>query len=68
MQSIRILSRSAVKPLLVKSSLKPFVAVKFNRFYSSDAGLTKDLIQSRILEVLTSFEKVDPAKVSIPCI
>lgn len=33
------------------------------RAYSAEAGLTHDIIQQRILEVLTSFEKVDPAKV-----
>lgn len=33
------------------------------RAYSAEAGLTHEIIQQRILEVLTSFEKVDPAKV-----
>ena len=32
--------------------------------YSSGGSLTKDTIQSRVLDVLKSFEKVDPAKVS----
>ncbi|KAL1737850.1 acyl carrier protein-like protein, partial [Schizophyllum fasciatum] len=32
--------------------------------YSSGGSLTKDTIQSRVLDVLKSFEKVDPAKLS----
>ena len=31
--------------------------------YSAAAGLSRDTIQTRILEVLKGFEKVDPAKV-----
>lgn len=32
--------------------------------FSSAAGLSRDVIQSRVLEVLKGFEKVDPAKVN----
>ncbi|KAI5898133.1 acyl carrier protein [Schizophyllum commune H4-8] len=32
--------------------------------YSSGGSLTKDTIQSRVLDVLKSFEKVDPAKLT----
>jgi NADH dehydrogenase (ubiquinone) 1 alpha/beta subcomplex 1 len=34
------------------------------RSYSAAAGLTKDDIQSRVMEVMKSFEKVNPSKVS----
>jgi NADH dehydrogenase (ubiquinone) 1 alpha/beta subcomplex 1 len=33
-------------------------------WYSESTGLSKDAIESRVLDVLKSFEKVDPAKVS----
>jgi hypothetical protein len=33
------------------------------RFYAASAGLSKEQIQERVLEVLKTFEKVDPAKV-----
>ena len=42
----------------------PQFTQKWNaRSYSAEAGLTRETISARILEVLTSFEKVDPAKV-----
>ena len=31
--------------------------------YSADAGLSRDVITSRILETLKGYEKIDPAKV-----
>jgi hypothetical protein len=31
--------------------------------YSAAAGLSRDAIQTRVLDVVKSFEKVDPAKV-----
>lgn len=75
MQSFRSLTRSA--PMITRSLLTPTILTtsfsllrptsQFNvvRSYSAEAGLTREIIQSRILEVLTSFEKVDPVKVSI---
>ena len=33
--------------------------------FSAPAGLSRDVIQSRVLEVLKGFEKVDPAKVNL---
>ena len=33
------------------------------RFYAASAGLSKSDIESRIADVLKTFEKVDPAKV-----
>ena len=37
-------------------------------WYSESSGLTKEAIESRVLDVLKSFEKVDPAKVSNPIV
>lgn len=74
MQSFKSLTRSA--PMITRSLLTPTILTssltllrptsQFNvvRSYSAEAGLTREIIQSRILEVLTSFEKVDPVKVS----
>lgn len=41
------------------------VAPRFTpvRFYAASAGLSKSDIESRILDVLKTFEKVDPSKV-----
>jgi hypothetical protein len=36
--------------------------------YAEAAGLSKENIQSRVLEVMKSFEKVDPSKVRISLI
>ncbi|KAG6901709.1 hypothetical protein C0995_008870 [Termitomyces sp. Mi166 len=33
--------------------------------FSAQAGLSRDAIQSRVLEVLKGFEKVDPVKLSV---
>lgn len=35
------------------------------RGYAASSGLSEQEIQNRIIEVLRSFEKVDPAKVSV---
>lgn len=35
------------------------------RFYSAAAGLDRSDVESRILEILKGFDKIDPAKVSI---
>ncbi|KAF8168017.1 acyl carrier protein-like protein [Crassisporium funariophilum] len=33
--------------------------------YSAAAGLSRDVIQTRVLDVLKGYEKVDPAKLSV---
>ncbi|PKI82409.1 hypothetical protein MVES_003604 [Malassezia vespertilionis] len=42
----------------------PMAAPTLARTYASGGGLTNDEIRTRIEEVLKSFEKVDPAKVT----
>ena len=41
------------------------VALAARRGYASSSGLSQQEIQNRIVEILKSFEKVDPAKVSV---
>ena len=43
------------------------VAPRFTpvRFYAASAGLSKSDIESRIVDVLKTFEKVDPSKVRV---
>ena len=36
------------------------------RFYASGPGLSKDAIQTRVVDVVKTFEKVDPSKVRSP--
>ena len=59
-------SKYAQQPFLVNASLlaKPstFCGV---RLYGDGAHLTKEELQTRVLNVLKLFEKVDPEKVSI---
>lgn len=45
-----------------RTNLRPSFIARRARF-ASQAGLPKEDIQKRILEVMKSFEKVDPAKV-----
>ncbi|KAN0060249.1 mitochondrial acyl carrier protein [Thecaphora frezii] len=44
--------------------LAPLPRIAAVRFYASGSGLGHDEIQSRIVEVLKSFEKVNPEKVT----
>lgn len=53
--------RVALQPTAVRTTAPAFTAV---RGYAASAGLGQQEIQNRIVEVLKSFEKVDPAKVS----
>lgn len=53
--------RSAVRPIAA-SALRP-APIAFSRTYAAAAGLSKDDISSRVLEVMKSFEKVDGGKV-----
>ncbi|PWN51219.1 acyl carrier protein [Violaceomyces palustris] len=61
------LLRAARAPM-VASRVTPFqsraIAPIAARFYASGPGLSQQDIQSRIVDVLKSFEKVDPSKVT----
>ncbi|KAI8575808.1 hypothetical protein K450DRAFT_260002 [Umbelopsis ramanniana AG] len=39
--------------------------IAVGRFYSAGAGLDRSDIESRILEILKGFDKIDPSKVSL---
>ena len=59
-----LVSRPAVAHIARTNAASPFAAKwQQQRAYSAAAGLSRESIQERILDVLTSFEKVDPAKV-----
>lgn len=45
-------------------SALPAIFSQQTRGYAASSGLSEQEIQNRIIEVLRSFEKVDPAKVS----
>lgn len=71
MSFLRLAARSCTRPRLVSSV---FVVPRLqNRLppranFAAAAGLSKDEIQSRVLDVLKGFEKVDPAKVCFAAI
>jgi NADH dehydrogenase (ubiquinone) 1 alpha/beta subcomplex 1, acyl-carrier protein len=61
----RAAAPAAARMLVAPSTqmqLPAFAAIS-RRTYASGGGLSQQDIQSRIVEVLKSFEKVDPAKV-----
>lgn len=61
-------SRSqAVAAPLARAAL-PAAAPRFAsvRFYAASAGLSKSDIESRVMDVLKTFEKVNPGKVCTP--
>lgn len=41
--------------------------IAVGRFYSAGAGLDRNDIESRILDILKGFDKIDPSKVRIQC-
>jgi len=65
MSFIRLATRAAFSPRYhwtaphLRNHLVPRAS------FSAAAGLSRDVIQSRVLEVLKGFEKVDPAKLSL---
>ena len=52
--SIRISSSPVVRP----SQFQPFIASQTIRFYSAPAGLSKDEVEGRIVNLLKNFDKV----------
>lgn len=56
------LSRAA---LVVPTRVQPRLAFPPRANFSAAAGLSKEDIQTRVLDVLKGFEKVDPAKVCL---
>lgn len=48
------------------TSLRPALASSAIRFYGAAHGLSKQEIESRVLEVIKGFDKVDESKVLFP--
>ena len=66
-QAARPVSASAPCALLLPQSRRPTIGVPLGRrSYASGGSLGREEIQERIVDVLKSFEKVDPAKVLLP--
>jgi len=67
MSLARLVSQSArlARPAWTARPLAKAAFPRLALSYSSSAGLSRDVIQSRVLDVLKGFEKVDPAKASL---
>ncbi|KAI0080093.1 acyl carrier protein [Panus rudis PR-1116 ss-1] len=68
MSFFRIAARSVARPSLA-AAVRPSLATRSHFIfqaarYSAAAGLNKEQITTRVLDVLKGFEKVDPAKVT----
>jgi hypothetical protein len=59
--SFRVASAPLLRPTIVAAA-RP-IALTLTRGYAASAGLSKDDISSRVLEVMKTFEKVDGGKV-----
>ena len=67
MSFFRLAVRSVARPRMavaVMPSVRSRILQK--AAYSAAAGLSKEQISTRVLDVLKGFEKVDPAKVWLP--
>jgi NADH dehydrogenase (ubiquinone) 1 alpha/beta subcomplex 1, acyl-carrier protein len=72
MSFLRVAARTALPRLAVAPvRVQPRLFALQRAQYATGAGLSKETIQTRVLEVLKGFEKVDQAKVrysySQPC-
>jgi NADH dehydrogenase (ubiquinone) 1 alpha/beta subcomplex 1 len=62
----RSLRAAAVRPVATPAPFAPaLIRPQWQRGYADSAGLPRQDIESRITEVVKSFEKVDPAKVRL---
>jgi len=64
MSFIRLATRATFSPRYRLLSSHPRNQFLARAGFSAAAGLSRDVIQSRVLEVLKGFEKVDPVKVN----
>lgn len=66
MSFFRLAARSVARPSLAATALPARNALRMQiARYSAPAGLSKDQITTRVLDVLKGFEKVDQGKVFI---
>jgi NADH dehydrogenase (ubiquinone) 1 alpha/beta subcomplex 1 len=63
MSFIRLAVRTAALPRCALAIPHTKNQLLFRAGFSVAAGLSKEVIQSRVLDVLKGFEKVDPTKV-----
>jgi NADH dehydrogenase (ubiquinone) 1 alpha/beta subcomplex 1 len=63
MSFIRLAARNLARPRLASVVPRTQNFVPWRAAFSAAAGLTKDTIETRILDVLRGFEKVNPSKV-----
>lgn len=63
MSLFRVAARSVARPRVAVSFQQTRVWAPRPANYSAAAGLSKEQITTRVLDVLKGFEKVDPAKV-----
>ncbi len=63
----RSISRIALRPAVIGNTLNAFSGYKGGvRSYSAGAGLTRELAQTRIIELLEGFDKIsDPSKITL---
>lgn len=66
MSFFRLAARSVARPSLAVTALPARSALRMQiARYSAPAGLSKEQITTRVLDVLKGFEKVDQAKVPV---
>lgn len=63
--AVRSMSTVSAGRSLALQAPKPFIVQR--RGYAASSGLSSQEIQNRIFDVLKSFEKVEPSKVSLIC-
>lgn len=63
MSFIRLAARASALPTFARTAPRVQRQLLQRAAYSAQAGLSRDVIQSRVFEVLKGFEKVNPEKV-----
>ena len=63
MSFIRLAARGLARPRLALVVTRTHNFVPWRAGFSAAAGLTKDTIETRVLDVLRGFEKVNPSQV-----
>jgi len=64
MSFLRVAARASALPRFVWTTPRVQHQLVQRAAFSAAAGLSRDIIQARVIDVLKGFEKVDPAKLS----